>query len=545
MIGKGLGIVVNRLTVGFVFAFIYQAITGVVTSILSIPLTGTVNDLILGIENPDASLLAIAWWIISTIMFPLIAVQLMRIRRYISPYKKENMDAPPNVTIVSLVILGAMMSITFYLMDLVVGSSSVANVSMIYQAAAMGDFVPLTISIVFSIVAGFVVVGVMGRAKKVRELTRGVGSVDRLRRKLARDESGTKTIAGTRGMAPGTAIFVGTRKVEKAWFSTMRYNEASLQEVSKTHDISTCLEPTTTGVNWINMTGIHDKESIIELGRRFGLHELRISDILNTDMRPKTDVDKNNIFVALKMPHYDATTSSSEKVDVMVEHISVVLGPDYVLSFQETEEDVFDKVRENIRKFKGQFRTMGSDYLAYALIDAIVDTVFVILEDLGDKTEDIEDNLIDNPNQKTLEAIYDLKREMVMLRRIISPMREVINALDRTNSPLIHDNTKKYLQDAYNHAVQTMEVLESLRDTVAGMLDTYLSIVSNKTNDVMKTLTIIASIFIPTTFVAGVYGTNFAHIPELDWEYGYFVMLGIMATISGFMLVWFRKKSWL
>ena len=536
--------VVNRLVVGFVFAFIYQALTGVATSALSIPLTGTIQDLIWGLESGDQthSTLAIVWWVVSTILFTAIATQLVRFRKRISPYKGEkNMDTPPNITMVSLIILGATMSFLFFLLDLTLGvSSAVSDIHTIYESAVSGDYGPLAISILFSVVAGFVVVGVVGRAGKVRELTRGVGAIDMkgIREKLS-GEKKAKTTADTRGMAPGTLVHVGEKKVDKVWFSAIRYDSDDYTELAKTFDIDECLDIDRKDVNWLNMTGVHAAEHVRQFGERFGLHELHQADIMNTELRPTLHIDSNSIFMTLKMPHFD------EEDNLIIEHISLVLGEGHVISFQEAEGDVFDKVRRNIRKSRGKFRKMGNDYLAYALIDAIVDNFFVILERIGTQTEDLEQQLMTNPGPETLHLIYALKRQMVTLRKAIWPIREVINGLERSDTPLIQDDTKRYLRDVYNHTVQTMDTIESLRDMIGGMLDTYLSSVSNKMNEVMKTLTVIASIFIPITFIAGIYGTNFAYVPELEWEGGYFIMLGLMGAISGTMLVWFRRKGWL
>lgn len=544
MLGRTAGMVINRLVVGFVFAFIYQALTAVATSALSIPLTGTIQDLIWGLESADhtSSTLAIVWWVVSTILFTAMATQLVRFRKRISPYKGEkNMDVPPNITIVSLIILGATMSFLFFLLDLTLGASSaVSDIHTIYESAVSGDYGPLAISILFSVAAGFVVVGVVGRAGKVREITRGVGAIDMkgIRKKLS-GEGNIKTTADTRGMAPGTLVHVGEKKVDKVWFSAIRYDEDDYAELSKTFDIDECLDVDRKDVNWLNMTGVHTAKYVRQFGDRFGLHELHQADIMNTELRPTLHVDADGVFMMLKMPHFD------DEGDLIIEHISLVLGADHVISFQEAEGDVFDKVRKNIRKSRGKFRKMGNDYLAYALIDAIVDNFFVILERIGAQTEDLEQQLMDDPGPQTLHVIYSLKRQMVTLRKAIWPMREVINGLERSDSPLIQDDTKRYLRDVYNHTVQTMDTIESLRDMIGGMLDTYLSSVSNKMNEVMKTLTVIASIFIPITFIAGIYGTNFAYVPEFEWEGGYYVMLGIMGSISGAMLLWFRRRGWL
>lgn len=522
--------------IGFIFAFIYQAMTGMATSALSIPLTGTIQDLLWGLESADQtrSMLAITWWMVSTTLFTLIATQLVRFRGRFSPYRGENMDFRPNITIASLLILGAIMSFLFFLLDLVLGAvSAVSDIHTIYESAVSGDYEQLAVSMLFSIVAGFVVVGIIGRASKVVKITKTI------KEKFSKKGVEAKTIADTLGLAPGTLVHVGKKRVDRTWFSVIRYDGDDYAEVPKTYDINECMQISEGSVNWINVTGVHNAAHIRQLGERFGLHELHQADIMNTELRPTLHTGPDSLFMILKMPHFD------DDGNMIVEHISLVLGKDHVIAFREAEVDVFDRVRENIRKSRGASHNTGGDYLVYALIDAIVDNFFVIMERVGTQTEELEKNLMSNPRPETLHAIYALKRQTMTLRKIIWPMREVINGLERSDSPLIRDDTRRYLRDVYNHAVQTMDTLESLREMIGGMLDTYLSSVSNKTNEVMKTLTIIASIFIPITFIAGIYGTNFAHIPELEWEGGYFVMLGMMVAVSSTMLMWLRRKAWL
>lgn len=533
-LSKTVGILVNRLVIGFVFAFIYQAMTGVATSVLSIPLTGTIQDLLWGLERGDHTLstLAITWWVISTSVFTLIATQLVRFRKKISPYRGESMDLKPHVTISSLAILGATMSFLFFLLDLVLGAT-VSDIATIYESAAAGDYWPLAVSMLFSVVAGFVVVGVIGRSSKVVKIT------EKIKKKFAKDAD-AKTMADTSGLAPGTLIHVGKRRVDKTWFSIIRYGKDCYTEVPKTHDIDEAMNiGGKENVNWLNMTGVHDAEHVRQIGKKFKLHELHQANVMNTELRPALYTSSDNLFMTLKMPHYD------NDGNIAIEHISLVLGTDHVISFQEADGDVFDKVRENIRKSRGDFRNMDGDYLVYALIDAIVDNFFVIMERIGNQTEELEKELMIDPRPETLQVIYALKRQMITLRKIIWPIREVINGLEQSHSPLIQDVTKRYFRDVYNHAVQSMDMLESLRETVGGMLDTYLSSVSNKMNEVMKTLTVIASIFIPITFIASIYGTNFTNIPELELDGGYFIMLGVMVAVTGGMLLWMRKKSWL
>jgi magnesium transporter len=240
------------------------------------------------------------------------------------------------------------------------------------------------------------------------------------------------------------------------------------------------------------------------------------------------------------MLYYDA---KAEQVEV--EQVSLILGPNWVITFQEREGDVFDSVRDRLRKGKGRIRKTGADYLAYALVDAIVDHYFVILEEFGDKIEDTETELATNPTRETLQTIRTMKREMIFLLKSVWPLRELVSGLEKGESPLIHESTGVYLKDIYDHTVQIIDTVESFRDMISGMLDIYLSSISNRMNEVMKVLTIFAAIFIPLTFVAGIYGMNFEYMPELRWHWGYFGVLIVMASVAGVMLVYFRRKRWL
>jgi magnesium transporter len=246
------------------------------------------------------------------------------------------------------------------------------------------------------------------------------------------------------------------------------------------------------------------------------------------------------MFVVLKMLRHDV-----KKDEVQAEQVSMILGPHFVISFQEVEGDVFNLIRDRIRQAKGRIRKMGADYLAYALIDAVVDNYFLILEKFGERMEGMEDELVTNPAPETLQEIHTLKRELIFLRRSVWPLRETISGLQRTESSLIAESTEVYLRDVYDHTIQVIDTVESLRDMVSGMLDTYLSSISNRMNEVMKVLTIIATIFIPITFIAGIYGMNFAVMPELGWRWAYFVVLGVMAAVSLVMVIYFRRKRWL
>jgi magnesium transporter len=293
-------------------------------------------------------------------------------------------------------------------------------------------------------------------------------------------------------------------------------------------------------VTWINVEGLHDVANIQKLGDCYGFHPLILEDILNTDQRPKIEDFDAYLYIVLKMLH------NGESTQTVAEQISLILGPNYVISFQEgIEGDVFNSIRERIRTGKGRIRSMGADYLAYSLIDAIVDNYFVIIEKMGERIEDLEDELVKDPVTRTLHEIHTLKREMIFLRKAVWPLREVINFLERGESSLIKGSTAIYLRDVYDHTIQVIDAIETSRDMLSGMLDIYLSSISNRMNEIMKFLTIIGTIFIPLTFIVGVYGMNFEHMPELKWRWGYFGLWGVMAGLAVFMLFYFRKKKWL
>jgi len=342
------------------------------------------------------------------------------------------------------------------------------------------------------------------------------------------------------GLPPGTLVHIGKKKTEKVKITVIDYDEKNFWE----KDVKTVEEcfpfkdkPT---VTWINIDGIHDVEIIEKIGKHFGVHPLLLEDIMNSEQRPKMEDFEEYIFIVLKMLRYD------EKQDeIKSEQVSLILGSNFIVSFQEMEGDVFNLVRERIRNEKGRIRKMKADYLAYTLIDAVIDNYFIILEKTGEKIEDMEDELVTNPTPGTLQTIHNLKREMIFLRKSVWPLREVINGMQKAESPLIKESTGIYLRDVYDHTIQVIDTIETFRDMISGMLDIYLSSISNKMNEVMKVLTIIATIFIPLTFVAGLYGMNFKYMPELEWHFGYFAILLLMIIIGISMIFYFRRKKWL
>jgi len=352
----------------------------------------------------------------------------------------------------------------------------------------------------------------------------------------------TKKRSQKAGLPPGTLIHIGEKKREEPKITILDYDETQFQE-REAKSVEECFplkeKPT---VTWINVEGLHQVEVLERLGGCYGLHPLVLEDILNTDQRPKMEDYGEYVYIVLKMlTYYDDKSGQIE-----AEQISLVLGRNFVLSFQEGKKgDVFDLLRERLRGGKGRIRKMGADYLAYSLIDSVVDHYFIILERLGERVEFLEEELMTEPTTKTLQEIYNLKREMIFLRKAVWPLREVVGALERGESPLIQQNTQIYLRDVYDHTIQVIDTIETFRDTVSGMLDIYLSSVSNRLNSVMKVLTIIATIFMPLTFLAGIYGMNFKYMPELEWRWGYPLVWMIMIAIGILMLFYFRKKKWL
>jgi magnesium transporter len=341
------------------------------------------------------------------------------------------------------------------------------------------------------------------------------------------------------GLPPGSLVHIGEKKVEEVKITIIDYDETHFQE-KEAKSIEECFtfkeKPT---VTWINVEGIHQVEILEKLGECYGFHPLILEDILNTDQRPKTEDFGDYLYIVLKMLY----PNNSE---VVTEQISLILGLNFVISFQEgIKGDVFDPVRDRIRTDKGKIRQLGADYLAYSLIDSIVDHYFIILEKLGEKIESLEEKLVISPTPETLQTIHNLKREMIFLRKSVWPLREVISGLERGESFLIKESTRIYLRDVYDHTIQVIDNVETFRDMLSGMLDIYLSSVSNRLNAVMKVLTIIATIFMPLTFLAGLYGMNFKYMPELSWPWGYPLALFIMLAIALSMLVYFKKKKWL
>jgi magnesium transporter len=348
---------------------------------------------------------------------------------------------------------------------------------------------------------------------------------------------------GTRlsDLPPAPVTQEDERKPERPRITVIDYDEYHYHE-AEIKDVNECFifkeKPT---VTWINIDGLRQVDILEKLGTCYGIHPLVLEDIL-TDQRPKIEDYESYIFIVLKMVYYD---EKKEEDTVDFDQVSLIFGENFVISFKEKEVDVFDPMRERLRTGKGRIRRLGTDYLAYSMIDAIVDHYFVIMEKLGERFEDIEDAVVANPDPSTLPEIYNLKRDMLFLRKSVWPLREAISKMQRLDSPLISEATKIYLRDVYDHTIQVIENIETFRDMSASLLETYLSSLSNRLNEIMKVLTIISTIFIPLTFITGIYGMNFDYMPELRSSWGYPAVVTILFVAALTMLFYFKKRRWL
>ncbi len=342
------------------------------------------------------------------------------------------------------------------------------------------------------------------------------------------------------GMAPGALVLVGTPKAEQTKIYILDYEEERWEEREvQTVDECTPYKDTPT-ITWIDVNGLNQVDLIDSIGKAFDLHSLTVEDILNTDIRPKVEIFDGYIYVSLKLLYFKEDTYTLE-----YDQVGVVLKDNVVITFQEWAGAVFAPIRKRIIETRWRARRLGADYLTYAVIDTIVDSYFGVLEAIGERIEGLEEDIINSPDRETMHNIHRLKQIVPIVRKVVWPLRDMVATLMRDDTPRFLDATKIYLRDVYDHVYQVIDSVESSREMLGGMLETYHSILSNRVNDVMKVLTIIATIFIPLTFIAGIYGMNFKYIPELDWHWGYFGALGIMALVALVMIIFFKRKGWL
>ncbi len=348
------------------------------------------------------------------------------------------------------------------------------------------------------------------------------------------------------GLKPGSVVYVGEKRVEKVTVDVIDYTESDLKE-KRVDNIEECFpfkeSPT---MSWINITGIHETDTVEKIGKHFDMHPLVLEDIVNTGQRPKMEDTGEYIFVVLKMLY-----KADEDGELAAEQVSILFGKNWVITFQEKPQDVFEFVRQRIKRTVPRVRFMTADYLAYTLIDAAVDHYFLALEDIGERIEALEDEIANSPKPESLATIRELKKQLIFMRKAVWPLREVIGGLERTESKLIKDSTEPYIRDLYEHTIQVIDTVETFRDMMSGLLDLYHTGVSNRMNEVMKVLTIFASIFIPLGFLAGVYGMNFDtgaspfNLPELGLRFGYLMFWGAVVLVAGGLLWFFRHRRWL
>ena len=339
---------------------------------------------------------------------------------------------------------------------------------------------------------------------------------------------------------PGTMAYKGEKVSLKTVIDIVNYSNQTYKKIDS-NDVEDGFHfEGNEQVTWININGLNNLGDIEKLGVHYNLHPLTLEDIVNTSQRPKLEEFQNYLFIVFKMLYFN------DDNDLQYEHLSMVVGPDYVLTFQESDGDVFNDLRDRIEVSKGRIRSQGADYLMYAILDAIVDNYFMVIEAVGDKIEDLEATIFESQTNSTAtpSQIQYLKQEVLKIRRSIFPLREVINRLEKLDSTIINEKSQSYIRDLYDHIIQVNESIDLYREMVWSLMDIYMTIISNKMNEVMKVLTIIATIFIPLTFIAGIYGMNFTNMPELQSQYGYFILLAIMFILFVIMLIYFRKKKW-
>jgi len=343
-----------------------------------------------------------------------------------------------------------------------------------------------------------------------------------------------------KGLPPGTPVYIGKERTGEPKISVMGYKEEQIHEADRATPDSLATLPKGLTATWINVDGVHQVEAVEQICNLFNLHRLVVEDIVNTTQSPKIEDYGEYLFVVLRSLDYD-----EQQQEMVSAQISLVVGASFVLSFQEKEGDEFLPLKERIRTAGSRLRKSGPDFLAYSMLDIVVDEYFSTLEKVAEKIELVEDELVTNPSRDTVQVIHKLKMVLIGLRRSVWPLREVVNKMIRWESKLVSDQTRPYLRDVYDHTIHVADTIEMFRDMVSGMLDIYLSSVSYRLNEIMKVLTVIATIFIPLTFLSGWYGMNFKDMPELGWKWGYPMVIGIALSMVSGMLIYFWRKRWL
>lgn len=342
------------------------------------------------------------------------------------------------------------------------------------------------------------------------------------------------------GLPPGSLVHIGEKKVDKVGLSVIDYdpdylNARELKSVEEAFPFKD--SPT---VTWLNIIGLHEIKTLEKIGNHFGIHPLVMEDILNTSHQPKSEIYDDYVFAIIKMIRYNP-----EEKKLEFEQVSIILGESFVITFQEREGDIFEPVRQRIQNPKSRLRRNGPDYLTYALLDVLVDNYYIIMENLEEVIESLEELVLQRQDESLMKDIQKTKRATILLRKSVWPLRDAIDEIMSEDSNLIKEFTAPYLRDLYDHAIHVIETIEMFREMVSGIMDLYLSNISNRMNEVMKILTIIASVFIPLTFIAGIYGMNFENMPELKWPFGYHLVLAIMLLIVVISVILFKKRKWI
>ncbi|MEL6253198.1 MAG: magnesium/cobalt transporter CorA [Bacteroidota bacterium] len=343
------------------------------------------------------------------------------------------------------------------------------------------------------------------------------------------------------GLAPGTLTYVGEKRIQPSKLSIFSFNEQELSENSKANFDDLSSEAENSKVSWINVDGIHELDFVKKVGEIFRLHPLILEDIVNTTQRPKLEEYENGLYVVLKMISYEA---SEQEIDT--EQISLFLGKGFVLTFQEKTADVLEPIRNRLRRSLGRLRKNKEDYLFYAILDVIIRNYFVVLEGIEDQINELEDWIYEDVSKEVIADIQSLKKALIFLRKSVLPLRELVNRVERNlENNFIQKKTLLFFRDLQDQISHSMDLIDTYRDILNNLHDLHISLNGHKMNQVMKVLTVVSTIFIPLTFIAGVYGMNFQNMPELTWENGYFFVLGIMAALAISLVFVFKKRSWL
>lgn len=353
-------------------------------------------------------------------------------------------------------------------------------------------------------------------------------------------DSKTKRRKSNAGLAPGSPVFTGIRKMSKVKIVYINYSENNYkeQEVKSISELKKLLGSSNDNI-WINVDGLHDEKIIEEICGIIGIHKLTVEDILNTSQRPKIEEYTDYLHLVIKMFNI-----STHEISIEDEQLTFILKGNILITFQEKASETFKNVKKHLKENMGLIRKRGTDYLLYSLLDTIVDHYFQVTEYFGEKLEAIETSLLEKPDKTILNMLHYVRRETLNLRRSVYPLREIISRFEKIDEPVIKKDLKIYIRDLYDHTIQVIDTIEILREMTFGLLDLYINSESNKLNEIMKLLTIMASIFIPLTFLAGIYGMNFDNMPELHFKYGYFLLWGIMLLIFTGMIIFFKRKKW-